>query len=68
MTQHKIDSVTATIQGTTGLVAAIALTPQQQQTNDIIDYDTGTKLYEKATAALKHVFDHKKGHTVILLT
>ena len=46
-------------------MAALALTPGQQQVNDIIDYNTiGTKLYEKATAALEHVYDHKEGHAV----
>ena len=45
-------------------MAAFALTPQ---VNDIIDYDTATgiKLHEKVTAAFKHAFDHKEGHTVI---
>ena len=63
MIQHQIDSSTAAIHDTTRPVALFALTPWQQQANDIIDYGTatGTKLYEKATAALKHAFDHQEG-------
>ena len=46
-------------------MAAFALKYGQQQVNDIIEYDTtGTKLYEKTTAALEHVYDHKEGHTL----
>ena len=47
-------------------MAEFALTPGQQQANDIVDYGTatGTKIYEKATAALKHAFDHKEGQTI----
>ena len=67
MTQPKIDSITAAIQGTTIPVATFALTPGQQQVNDIIDCSNTTraKLYEKAPAALKLVFDHTGGCTVI---
>ena len=41
-------------------MAAFALAPGEQQVNDIKHYGnaTGNKLYEKATAALKHAFDH----------
>ena len=62
ITQTQIDSITAAIHSTTRPVAAFTLTPVQRQTNNIIDCGTktGTKLY----AALKHVFDHKEGHTV----
>ena len=68
ITQHQIDSITASSHGTIRPVAAFALTPEQQQANEIIDYGnaTETKLYEKSTAALKHAFDYKEGHIITL--
>ena len=66
ITQSQSDAITAAIHGTTRPVAAFTLTPGKWQANNIIDYctTTGTKLYEKATAVLKHAFDHKEGCTV----
>ena len=68
ITQCQSDLITAGIHGTTRPLAAFALTPGQRQANEIIDYGTtaGTLFYEKATAALKHAFDHKEDHTVTL--